>query len=33
MSELEQERGDATHPAAGHADKVNAVMLTGEKSR
>ena len=33
MSELEQERGNTTHPAAGHADKMNAVMLTGEKSR
>jgi hypothetical protein len=33
VSELEQERGNATHPAAGHADKMNAVMLTREKSR
>ena len=31
--ELEQERGNATHPAAGHADKMNAVMLAREKSR
>src|SRR5437879_13048868 len=33
MSELEQERGDAAHPAAGHADQMNAMMLTCEKSR
>ena len=33
MSELEQERGDAAHPASSHADKMNAVMLTREKSR
>ncbi len=33
VSELEQKRGDAAHPAAGHADKMNAVMLTREKSR
>ena len=33
MSELEQERGDAAHPAAGDADQMNAVMLTGKKSR
>src|SRR5205807_8476934 len=33
MSELEQERGEAAHPTAGHADQMNAVMFTREKSR
>src|SRR2546423_15351173 len=33
MSELEQQRGDAAHPAASHADEMNAVMLAREKSR
>ena len=33
MSELEQERGDAAHPAAGHADQMNAMMFAREKSR
>ena len=31
MPELEQERGDTAHPAPGHADKVNPVMLTSEQ--
>src|SRR2546422_11300440 len=33
MSELEQKRGDAAHPAAGHADQMNAMMLARKKSR
>src|ERR1700730_1852104 len=33
MSELEQERGDAAHPAAGHANQMNAMMFARKKSR
>ena len=31
MPELEQERGDAAHPAAGHADQMNPVMLARQQ--
>src|SRR5438477_2323782 len=33
VTKLEQERGNATHPAAGNADQVNAVVFAREKSR
>ena len=33
MSELEQERGDATHPASRHPNQMNPMMFAGEKSR
>src|SRR5205809_5020335 len=32
MSELEQTRGDAAHPAAGHSTQMNAMMFACEKS-
>src|SRR5947209_6729317 len=33
MAKFEQKRGNPAHPAAGHSDQVNAVMLACEKSR